>query len=117
MTSWRALASTRDLFTRVITLMMRLLITLMMRLLMTLMALLLMIAAVMVWGAVAPPIEGHHVLFGVLTVSNYVGKFVYVSMLTCIAFLCCSVQLSGTFGSLAQFDDEAEQDEHAAHAH
>lgn len=73
--------------------------------------LLLMFLAVLVWGSVSPPVEGHHVLFG-LTVSNFVGKFMYVAMLTCIAFLCGSAQLSGTFGSLCCFDEEA-VDEHA----
>ena len=83
--------------------------------------LLLMFAAVLIWGAVAPPIEGTHTLFG-LTVSNYAGKFIYVTMLTCIALLCGSVQMSGTFGSLIDFsnEDAAEDDlghGHDAHAH
>jgi hypothetical protein len=79
--------------------------------------LLMMFAAVMVWAAVAPPVDGHHVLFG-LTVGNYAGKFVYVTMLTCIALLCGSVQLSGTFGSLCRFEEEDTSDDHAAaHAH
>ncbi len=83
--------------------------------------LLLMFAAVLIWGAVAPPIEGTHTLFG-LTVSNYSGKFIYVTMLTCIALLCGSVQMSGTFGSLIDFsnEDAAEDDHghgHDAHAH
>lgn len=67
--------------------------------------LLLMFVAVIVWGAVAPPVEGTHSLFG-LTVSNYAGKFIYVTMLTCIALLCGSVQMSGTFGSLIDFSNE-----------
>lgn len=82
--------------------------------------LLLMFAAVIVWGAVAPPIEGTHTLFG-LTVSNYAGKFIYVTMLTCIALLCGSVQMSGTFGSWVDFSkDDAADDQthsHEAHAH
>lgn len=79
--------------------------------------LLLMLTAVLVWGAIAPPPEGKHVLFG-LTVSNYAGKFIYVSMLTCIALLCGSAQLSGSFGSLGQFPDEPEGDEHhGGHGH
>lgn len=78
--------------------------------------LLLMFVAVVVWGAVAPPIEGSHTVFG-LTVSNYAGKFIYVTMLTCIALLCGSVQMSGTFGSLVNFSGEdAPADDHG-HAH
>ena len=76
--------------------------------------LLMMFMAVIVWGAVAPPIEGTHSLFG-LTVSNYAGKFIYVTMLTCIALLCGSVQMSGTFGSLIDFSGE--QDSADGHAH
>lgn len=77
--------------------------------------LLLMFMAVIVWGAVAPPIEGSHVLFG-LTVSNYAGKFIYVTMLTCIALLCGSAQMSGTFGSLIDFSNEDQpEDSHDAH--
>ena len=83
--------------------------------------LLLMFAAVIVWAAVAPPIEGTHTLFG-LTVSNYAGKFIYVTMLTCIALICGSVQMSGTFGSLIDFSNEdGTADDHGhgddAHAH
>ena len=80
---------------------------------------LLMTIAVLVWGAVAPPVDGSHTLFG-LTVSNYPGKFIYVTMLTCIALLCGSVQMSGTFGSLIDFSKEDEPvDDHgeSAHAH
>lgn len=77
--------------------------------------LLLMFVSVIVWGSVAPPEDGVHTLFG-LTVSNYVGKFVYVTMLTCITFLCGSVQMSGTFGSLIDFSDEDKADDSHAHA-
>lgn len=77
--------------------------------------LLMMFMAVLVWGAVAPPIEGSHVLFG-LNVSNYAGKFIYVTMLTCIALLCGSAQMSGTFGSLIDFSNEDQpEDAHDAH--
>lgn len=76
---------------------------------------LLMFIGVLVWGSVAPPEEGVHTLFG-LTVSNYVGKFVYVTILTCIAFLCSSVQMSGTFGSLVDFSNEDEATGHHEHA-
>lgn len=81
--------------------------------------LLLMFVAVIVWGAVAPPIDGAHTIFG-LTVSNYAGKFIYVTMLTCITLLCGSVQMSGTFGNLIDFSDEneaADEHGHGAHAH
>ena len=79
--------------------------------------LLLMFVSVLVWGSVAPPIEGSHSLFG-LTVSNFAGKFVYVTMLTCIALLCGSAQMSGAFGSLVDFSDEsAADDAEDSHAH
>ncbi|MEQ9408874.1 MAG: hypothetical protein RIK87_14150 [Fuerstiella sp.] len=77
--------------------------------------LLLMFLAVIVWGAAAPPVDGVHTLFG-LTVSNYAGKFIYVTMLTCIALLCGSAQMSGAFGSLADFSDEEAEGAEAGHA-
>ncbi len=49
---------------------------------------------VLIWGVVAPPVTGHHYLLG-LSVSNFVGKLVYVTALYCLMFLCGSVQLSG----------------------
>lgn len=76
---------------------------------------LMMFVAVLVWGAVAPPAEGKHLMFG-LTVSNYAGKFIYVTMLTCIALLCGSAQLSGAFGRLCEFPDEPAEDDHG-HGH
>ena len=76
--------------------------------------LLLMFVAVIVWAAVAPPVGDHHHLFG-LTVGNYPGKFIYVTMLTCIAFLCGSAQMNGFCQSLCHFDDEPEEDTHTAH--
>lgn len=78
--------------------------------------LLLMLATVLVWAAVAPPPDGNHMLFG-LAVSNHVGKFVYVTILACIAFLCGSAQLAGTFGCCAVFADEPEQDDHGHGGH
>ena len=77
--------------------------------------LLLMLVAIIVWGAVAPPADGFHVMFG-LTVSNYAGKFIYVTMLTCIALLCGSAQLSGAFGRLCLFPEEFTDDDHG-HGH
>lgn len=75
--------------------------------------LLLMFVAVIVWGAVAPPIGGKHFILGLL-VSNHAGKFIYVTMLTCIALLCGSAQLSGAFGKLTEFPEEP-ADEHHGH--
>ncbi|MFM9960902.1 MAG: hypothetical protein ACKV2Q_06725 [Planctomycetaceae bacterium] len=49
---------------------------------------------VLIWGVVAPPASGTHFLLG-LTVTNFVGKLVYVTALFCLMFLCGSVQLSG----------------------
>ena len=77
---------------------------------------LLMFVTVLVWGAVAPPAEGKHLMFG-LSVSNYAGKFIYVSMLTCIALLCGSAQLSGAFGSLCEFPEEPADDDHGHGGH
>jgi hypothetical protein len=78
--------------------------------------LLLMFAAILTWGAIAPPAAGHHFLFG-LTLSNFVGKTVYVTALVVIALLCGSVQLSGLCGPLATFDDERKQPDALPHAH
>lgn len=77
--------------------------------------LLLMLAAVLVWGAVAPPEGGKHYMVG-LAVSNFAGKFIYVTMLTCIALLCGSAQLSGAFGKLGEFPEEPAEDDHG-HGH
>ncbi len=56
--------------------------------------LLIAVMAILVWGVVAPPPEGAHHLMG-LTVSNFVGKTIYVSALVVIMLLSGSVQLSG----------------------
>lgn len=77
---------------------------------------LMMFVTVLVWGSVAPPVNGEHVMFG-LSVSNYVGKFIYVTMLTCIALLCGSAQLSGAFGSLCEFPEEPADDGHGHGGH
>lgn len=76
------------------------------------------LVAMLVWGVVAPPPEGVHNFLG-LKLSNFVGKFVLVSGLACIALLCGSVQLSGFCASWCQFeDDSAEGELHAAlHGH
>jgi hypothetical protein len=48
-----------------------------------------------------------------LSLSNYVGKTVYVTALVCIMFLCGSVQLSGCCAACCRF----EEDEPHAAAH
>ena len=78
--------------------------------------LMLMFVAVLVWGAAAPPVDGKHFMLG-LKVSNYAGKFIYVTMLTCIAMLCGSAQLSGAFGRLCQFPEEPAEDDHGDGGH
>jgi hypothetical protein len=77
---------------------------------------LLMFVSVLVWGVVAPPVDGKHMMLG-LTVSNYAGKFIYVTMLTCIALLCGSAQLSGAFGRLCEFPEEPAEDDHGHGGH
>ncbi|MEO2032353.1 MAG: hypothetical protein ABGZ35_09730 [Planctomycetaceae bacterium] len=74
--------------------------------------LLLMFAAVLVWGAVAPPVAGYHEIF-TLKVDNYPGKFFYVTTLTCIAFICGSAQMNGFARGLICFD--AEENNSSAH--
>lgn len=66
-----------------------------------------MFVAILIWGVVAPPESGAHRMMG-LTVSNFVGKTVYVTAIVVITFLCGSVQLSGICGRLCQFqrDDQ-----------
>jgi hypothetical protein len=71
---------------------------------------------VLVWGVVAPPPEGQHVLFG-LELSNFVGKTVYVTGLFTIMLLCGSVQLSGCCARCCRFDDEAASVEPQTHGH
>ncbi len=70
------------------------------------------LAAVLVWGTIAPPADGHHSLLG-LEVSNYVGKTVYVTALICIMFLCGSIQLSGCCASCCRFEEDEDPDAHA----
>lgn len=78
--------------------------------------LLLGLVAVMVWGTVDPPPSGYHQFLG-LTVGNFVGKTVLVTVLICIMFLCGSVQLSGFCGSLCQFDEPPLEPEHPGGDH
>lgn len=73
--------------------------------------------AILIWGVIAPPADGNHYPFG-LTLSNFVGKTVYVTALLTIMFLCGSVQLSGACGSWASFPEpDPEDDHHGGHAH
>lgn len=71
---------------------------------------------ILVWGVVAPPASNTHYLFG-LNVSNFVGKTVYVTALLTIMFLCGSVQLSGAFGKLTEFPEDAPDSDSTAHGH
>lgn len=72
------------------------------------------VAAVLVWGTVAPPASGTHQFLG-LNLGNFVGKTVLVTTLICIALLCGSVQLSGACGSWCRFEEPAP--EPAPHGH
>lgn len=75
------------------------------------------VVTVLVWGTVAPPPDGDHYLLG-LTVSNFVGKFIYVTILFCIMFLCGTVQLGGFLPACCQFHEgEAATDEHGDDGH
>lgn len=76
---------------------------------------LLALVMILVWGLVAPPEAGVHDL-GLVTVSNFVGKTVFVSSLFVIMFLCGAVQLSGACGPCVCFKEE-ETEEQNAHAH
>jgi len=80
--------------------------------------LLLMFVTVLVWAAVAPPENGRHLMLG-LSLSNHAGKFIYVTMLTCIALLCGSAQLSGSFGRLVEFPEDPSDNDpaHNDHSH
>lgn len=70
---------------------------------------------VLIWGVIAPPATGSHYLLG-LTLSNFVGKTVYVTALFTIMLLCGSVQLSGACGDWATFPEPAAEDDHG-HGH
>lgn len=72
--------------------------------------------AILIWGVIAPPEDGFHYFFG-LTLSNFVGKTVYVTALITIMFLCGSVQLSGACGSWASFPEPEPEDSHHGHGH
>jgi hypothetical protein len=72
--------------------------------------------AALVWGVVAPPASGTHLLLG-LTVSNFVGKVMYVTALLVIMQLCGSVQLAGLCGAWASFPEETPVDHHGHDDH
>lgn len=75
---------------------------------------------VLIWGVVAPPESGRHFILG-LSVTNYVGKVVYVTALFCLMFLCGSVQLSGCCNQWCEVtlpDPHAHGDHgHGGHGH
>lgn len=71
---------------------------------------------ILIWGLIAPPVDGYHYLFG-LKLSNFVGKTVYTTTLFCIMFLCGSVQLSGAVDRLIRFDEPEAGEDSAAAAH
>ncbi|RLS55649.1 MAG: hypothetical protein DWH91_08720 [Planctomycetota bacterium] len=77
--------------------------------------------AVLVWGSVAPPIDGQHYypILGIkLSLSNFVGKLVYVVGLVVIMFLAGSAQLAGVFDGLVDFSGEdSAEEEHGQDAH
>lgn len=58
---------------------------------------LLSLVAMLVWGMAAPPEDGFHYILG-KQLTNFVGKFVYVTGLVCIMLLSGAVQLAGVFG-------------------
>lgn len=70
---------------------------------------------IMIWGLIAPPADGVHHIFG-LSLSNFVGKAVYVVSLFSISFLCGAAQLSGACGSLICFKHEDEEPADHGHA-
>ena len=73
---------------------------------------------VLIWGLIAPPLDGDHYLLG-LKVSNYYGKLIYVTTLVCIMLLCGSVQLSGMVSCCVDFSkcDAADDQGHDDHGH
>jgi hypothetical protein len=81
--------------------------------------LLIAVLMVLVWGIVSPPAEGAHHLLG-LNVTNFVGKFMYVTALLVIMLLCGSVQLSGSVDRYLHFvepEEDSHNHGHDAHGH
>jgi hypothetical protein len=71
---------------------------------------------VLVWGSIAPPPQGSYDLFG-LTISNFVGKTVYVTGLFCLMLLAGALQLSGFGGDCCRFADEPAPADEQGHGH
>lgn len=72
------------------------------------------VVMVFVWGTIAPPAQGYHSLLG-LTLSNFVGKTVYVTALLCIMLLCGALQLAGCCADYCRFKEQPpETDSHSA---
>ena len=69
------------------------------------------LVTILIWGTVAPPEKGAHLIFG-LELSNYVGKTVYVTAMVCIMFLCGSVQLSGCCNRCCKFEESTQAEPH-----
>lgn len=72
--------------------------------------------AILVWSVIWIPEGGTHNLYG-LQVQNMTGKMVYVTSLFVIAFLCGTVQMSGTCGSLCKFDEPETVTPDVGHTH
>lgn len=77
--------------------------------------LLIAVMTVLVWGVVLPPADGAHHLLG-LNVSNFVGKFMYVTALLVIMLLCGSVQLSGSVDRYLHFAEPEDESHDQADA-
>ena len=76
--------------------------------------LLLMFVAVLVW--VRSLLLSRNTITCSVCRSQLCGKFIYVTLLTCIALLCGSAQMNGFAKSLCHFEDEPEaSSHHSAH--
>ena len=71
---------------------------------------------VLIWGLIAPPVDGTHAMLG-LKVGNFVAKFVYVASLVAIMFMAASVQLSGMLNCCCSFEEPAADDGDHGHSH
>lgn len=70
---------------------------------------------ILIWGVVAPPASGSYHLFN-LTLSNFVGKTVYVTSLLCVMLLAGGAQLSGMCEGWLNFPPDVVDEPHA-HGH
>jgi hypothetical protein len=77
--------------------------------------LLIALVAILIWGGIAPPADGFHVVLG-LEITNFVGKTVYVSALVCIMFLAGSLQLSGCCANCCRFEEPVQVADSHGHA-